>query len=98
MKLIEEIVKSLQPKDPVLEAIKSLEQDPTHLEDDQVEMLADYMQEMIAASKKRGNVMSPQEAAGMALEDVSGFETAPPKILSNMTSRLVQAYLKKFGV
>lgn len=101
VKLIKELNDSLKPKDPVAEALKSLGEMgmpmPTELEDDQVEMLADYMKEMIEAARKRGTDMSVEDAAGMALEDVAGFETAPKRVLSATIQRLAQAYTQKFG-
>lgn len=96
MNLIKEIVDSLKPKDPVQEAVDLLD-DPTHLEDDQIDHLAEYMNEMIVAATKRGTTMPPQEAARMALEDVAGFESANPRQMSATVNRLVQAYTKRFG-
>jgi ferritin len=99
MKLIKDINNSLKEKDPVTEAIKQVSEnmDPTHLDDEQVEMLADYMKEMIEDAKVRGSLMDVQDAAGMALEDVAGFETAPKRVLQATVARLMRAYIKKFG-
>ncbi len=93
--LIKSINDSLKPKDPVMEAIKEL--DTTHLEDEQVEMLADYMKEMIDDAKVRGRLTDVQDAAGMALEDVSGFENATKKQLQSTIARLMKAYVTKYG-
>lgn len=101
MKLIKELNNSLKPKDPVTEAINSLDQPEelnNQLDDDQIDMLVDYMKEMIDFSKKRGQQMVPQEAAGMALEDVAGFEDAEPRVVKETVARLVQAYQKKTGI
>lgn len=97
--LIKTLNDSLKPKDPVQEAIDSVDDpfNPTHLDDEQVEMLADYMKEMIDFSKKRGQPMSVEDAAGMALEDVAGFEGAPKAMVSATVKRLAQVYVKKFG-
>jgi hypothetical protein len=98
MNLIKEIVNSLKKKDPVQEAINAIDmEDPTQLEDDQVEHLIEYMNEMIAAAQKRGTMMPPAEAAHMAIEDIAGFETASPRQTDSAVNKLVQAYLKKFG-
>lgn len=98
MKLIKELNDSLNPIDPVLEAIKSLDSDwATQLDDDQVEMLADYMHEMIRDRQKRGNEMAAGDAAFMALEDVAGFETASQKVIQKTVERLIASYSKKFG-
>lgn len=93
--LIKALNDSLKEKDPVLEAIKEVDQ--THLEDEQVEMLADYMREMIHDAKVRGSLIDLQDAAGMALEDVAGFETAPKKVLQATVARLMKAYIAKYG-
>jgi hypothetical protein len=101
MKLIKELNDSLKPVDPLEQAIKSLEENEdwtTQLDDEQVDMLADYMKEMIDSAKKRGQQMSPEQAAGMALEDVAGFETAAPKVMKETIARLAQAYMKKNGL
>ncbi len=95
MSIIMEIVNSLKPKDPVVEAIAEVE--ATHLDDDQVEMLASYMKEMIDDAEKHGRTLASQEAALMALEDVAGFETASKKILNATAARLVRAYNNLFG-
>ncbi len=97
MSLIKELNNSLKPVvvDPVLEAMAEV--DATHLEDEQIEMLADYMNEMIGDAKKQGNALDIENAAGMALEDVAGFETAPKKVLQSTVARLVKAYVDKFG-
>jgi hypothetical protein len=99
MNLIKELNDNLKAKDPVTEAIKSLSEndDMTSLHDDQVEMLADYMHEMMEDAKVRGNLMDVQDAAGMALEDVAGFETATKKAHQAMVARLMRAYIKKYG-
>lgn len=101
MKLIKELNNSLKPVDPLEEAIKSLQENDdwtTQLDDEQIDMLADYMKEMLDSGKKRGQQMSAEEAAGMALEDVAGFEAAAPKVLKATVARLVQAYMKKNGL
>lgn len=97
--LIKDINDSLKAKDPVTEALKQVAEnmEPTHLEDEQVEMLADYMKEMIDDAKVRGSLMDLQDAAGMALEDVAGFEEAPNKVIQATVARLMKAYIKKFG-
>lgn len=100
MKLIKEMNDSLKPVDPVAEAIKSLKEGAdwmTQIDDEQVDGLADYMKEMIDFAKQRGQQMPPEEAAGMALEDVAGFEGASPKVMKATIARLVQAYTKKLG-
>ena len=99
MNLIKSINESLKAKDTVKEAIDSLAShvDSTHLDDEQIEMLADYMKEMIDSTKTRGNAMDVAEAAHMALEDVAGFETASKKALAATVARLVRAYTQKFG-
>ncbi len=93
--LIKSINDSLKPKDPVTEAMKEVDQ--THLEDDQVEMLADYVKEMVDHAKKQGIDKDLEEVAMMALEDVAGFETAPERILAATAAKIVKAYLAKFG-
>ena len=101
MKLIKELNDKLKPIDPVTEAINSLdhpEEIDNTLDDEQIEMLADYMKEMIDFATKRGQQMAPQEAAGMALEDVAGFEAASPAVMKETVGRLVQAYTKKNGL
>lgn len=99
MSIIKEIANSLRPKDPITSAIAEAmaEVDATHLEDEQIEMLADYMKEMIDGAAKRGQTLAPEEAALMALEDVEGFETAPQKILKATAARLVRSYHDQFG-
>lgn len=99
MKLIKELNDSLKPVDPLAEAIKSLDEGDwsTEIDDEQVEMLADYMKEMLDSATKRGQQMPPEEAAGMALEDVAGFEGASPRVMKATINRLVQAYNKKNG-
>lgn len=99
MKLIQELQDSLKPADPVTEAIKSIAEntDPTHLEDEQVDSLADYMKEMIDDAQVRGSLLDIKDAAGMALEDVAGFEGVSNKVLQAMIARLMRAYVKKFG-
>jgi archaellum component FlaC len=98
--LIKDINDSLKAKDPVAEAIKLVSEnmgDPTHLDDEQVDSLADYMKEMIDDAKVRGSLMDVQDAAGMALEDVAGFEAAPKRVMQATVARLMRAYIKKFG-
>jgi len=96
--LIKEIASSFYPKDPIQEAIDSLSDDEMHnIDEDQLETLVDYMREMIEHAKARGNTMPPSDAAGMALEDVAGFETAPPEVERETINRLVRDYVKKFG-
>jgi len=95
MKLIQDLQNSLKPKDPVVEAMAAV--DATHLEDEQVEMLADYMKEMIDDAKVRGNLLDVQQAAHMALEDVAGFETASQRVMKETVARLMRVYIKKFG-
>lgn len=94
--LIKELNDSLKPKDAYQVALEGLE-DPTHLEDEQVVMLADYMKEMMDDAKVRGSLMDLKDAAGMALEDVAGFETAPNKVLQATVARLMKAYIAKYG-
>ena len=98
--LIKDINDSLKEKDPVTEAIKQVSEagmDPTYLHDEQVDMLIDYMREMIRDRQKRGNDMAVGDAAFMALEDVAGFETAPKRVIQKTAERLIAAYQKKFG-
>lgn len=95
MSLIKDINDSLKPKDPVLEAMQQV--DATHLEDEQIDSLADYMKEMIDDAKVRGGLMDVQDAASMALEDVAGFETASNRVMQATVARLMKAYIKKFG-
>src|ERR1700722_8004285 len=98
MKLIKQLNDTLKAPDPVTEAIKSLQEGEdwaTQLDDQQVDMLVDYMKEMIDFAQKRGQQMPPEEAASMALEDVAGFETASQRVIKTTVARLVQAYLKK---
>lgn len=86
--------------DETIKEIREMEEEEdwaTYIDDEQVEMLADYMKEMIDSSKKRGQKTTPEEAAGLALEDVAGFEAAPPKVMKETVTRLVQIYNKKFG-
>lgn len=100
MNLIKEIADSLKAKDPVAEAIKQVTEnmgDPTHLDDEQIEMLADYMKEMIDDAKVRGNLVDLQDAATMALEDVAGFEGAAKRVIEATVARLMRAYIQKFG-
>lgn len=97
--LIKQMNDSLKPKDPVQEAIKQVSEgmDTTSLDDEQIEMLADYMKEMIDDAQIRGGLIDVQHAAYMALEDVAGFETASKKILQTTVARLMRAYVKKYG-
>ncbi|MDE1830205.1 MAG: hypothetical protein KGI25_07765 [Thaumarchaeota archaeon] len=100
MKLIKELNNSLKPLDPIEEAIKSLKENDdwaTQLDDEQVEMLADYMKEMVDFAKKRGQNMPAEEAAGMALEDVAGFEGVSQRVMKATINRLVQAFNNKNG-
>lgn len=100
MSLIKNINDSLKAKDPVAEAIKLVSEgvnDPTYLHDDQVEQLADYMKEMMDDAKVRSTLLDVQDAAGMALEDVAGFEGASQRVMKATVARLVSAYVKKFG-
>lgn len=97
IKLIKELNDSLQPLDPVVEAVNSLDFDPTGLDEDQVVMLADYMKEIIDSRHKKGSELAAEEAAYMALDDVSGFETANPRKVKQAVERLVAAYNQKFG-
>lgn len=100
MNLIKELNDTLKQPDPVEQAIKSLGENEdwtTQIDDDQADMLADYMKEMMDSAMKRGQQMAPEDAAGMALEDVAGFEGASPRVLSATRNKLVQAYNKKFG-
>ncbi len=100
MSLIKELNDKLKPADPVEEAIKSLSEatDEMHqLHDDQIETLADYMKEMMDDAKVRGTLMDIKDAAGMALEDVAGFETAPQRVIKAIVARLMRAYIKKYG-
>lgn len=94
--LIKELNDSLKPKDPIETAIAEA-METTQLHDDQIEMLADYMREMIDGAKKRGVEQNVQDAAGMALEDVAGFETASRKVLQSTIARLVRAYEQKYS-
>ena len=95
MKLIKNINDSLKPKDPVVEAMKSLVNDTT-LDDEQIESLADYMHEMIRDREQRGGTMQVADAAFMALEDVAGFEVAPKKEVQKTVERMITAYKMKF--
>ena len=96
--LIKEIAGSFYPKDPIQEAIDSLDDEDMHtIDEEQMETLVDYMKEMIDHSTSRGSRMAPADAAGMALEDVAGFETAPPDVMKETINRLVRDYVKKFG-
>lgn len=96
MNLIKQLNDSLQPKDAMQVALEGMN-DPTHLEDDQIDSLADYMKEMMDDAKVRGSLMDLKDAAGMALEDVAGFETAPNKVLQATVARLMKAYIAKYG-
>lgn len=101
--LIQEIVGSLQPKDPVQEAIQSLDnpqQNPnwiTQIDDDQVDTMIEYMHEIIRDRQMRGNDVAVGDAAWMAMEDVSGFETVPQKVAQQTVERLIATYEKKYG-
>ncbi len=97
IKLIKELNDSLNPVDPVVEAMNSLDFSPTELDDDQLAMLADYMKEIIDDRRKKGSELSADEAAYMALDDVAGFETANPRVVQKTVGRLVAAYNHKFG-
>ncbi len=98
MKLIKEINKSLHTPDPVEQAILEVDGDlQTELGEDQIVLLADYMHEMIISARKRGRDMFADDAAYMALEDVAGFETVPPRVKKEIVVRLVRAYEQKYS-
>lgn len=94
MSLIKEIVNSLKPKDPVVEALAAV--DATYLDDEQIAQLADYMNEMIKGAAKRGQELEPMQAALMALEDVAGFESAPQKVWKATAEKLIKSYNRQF--
>lgn len=97
MKLIKELNDATKPTDPVMEAIKNVDHWATQVDDQQMEMLVDYMHEMIRDRQLRGNEMAVGDAASMALEDVAGFETAPQRVVQQTVERLIAMYNKKFG-
>lgn len=84
--------------DQSIKEIREMDDWQAQLEDDQVDMLVDYMKEMIDFAKKRGQEMAPEEAAHMALEDVAGFEGASPTVMKETIARLVRTHLKKTGI
>lgn len=67
------------------------------LDSQQVDTLVDYMKEIVDGATKRGKQIPAQQAAGMALEDIAGFETASRRVLHTTIARLVQAYTEKFS-
>lgn len=94
--LIKELNSSLKPKDIVQTVIEQMN-DPTHLDDEQIDSLADYMKEMMDDAKVRDHLINAKEAAQMALDDVAGFETAPKKVVDATVVRLMKSYINKFG-
>jgi hypothetical protein len=100
--LIKELNNMLKPKDPVQQVIENMnnefiERSQHYLDDEQVEVLADYMHEMIKDAGVRDHLINNKEAALMALDDVAGFETAPKRVIDATVARLMQAYIAKYG-
>lgn len=65
----------------------------TQLSVDQMRELVSYMRELI----EKGFANSPEDAAGLALEDVAGFETADERKIQSTISRLAHMYLKAYS-
>ena len=60
----------------------------TTLTQSQIDSLVDVMREMIDSDASK----TPAEAAGLALENIAGFDTASPSVFQDAIKQLVAAY------